>query len=233
MCTVTSGPREVRTLTFLYWFQKYLQPALDLWSGTEFRTPTGKRGQSREQDQYLLTSWLIPYELLKQREHTDLSWLKNGRQMQWCFMRNSHLKVIATITDEQSNTGNRDPRVFTPLSYSSCAWTAFNLIFLELSSLPPCNCRGRNLTLWRIKLLYILSIHTLSAYHTEYSAVPFEIPIPLCRREIKVFLVRNIKIMKTRGRQNVELLVLNLAVYRTHWSLGCDSFNRTVMNSFL
>jgi len=32
--------------------------------------------------------------------------------------------------------------------------------------------------------------------------------------------------MKTRGRQNVELLVLNLAVYRTYWPPGYDSFNR-------
>jgi len=38
--------------------------------------------------------------------------------MQWCFTRNSHLKVTATITDEKSNIGNRDPRVFTPLSYN-------------------------------------------------------------------------------------------------------------------
>jgi len=61
-----------------------------------------------------------------------------------------------------------------------------------------------------------MSIYKLISYHKEYSAVPFKISIPLCPRTIKVFLVRHIKSMKTRGRQNVELLVLNLAVYRTY-----------------
>jgi hypothetical protein len=132
----------------------------------------------------------------------------------------SQLKVAATITDEQSNhTGNRDPMVCNPVSYSSCAWTAFILIFLGYSSLSPCNCWGKILTLWRLKFTFYLYTH--SARTIEHGKGPFEIPIPLCRRTIKVFLVRNIKNINTRGRQNVELLVLNLAVYRTYWTLGC------------
>jgi hypothetical protein len=37
--------------------------------------------------------------LFKRKEHTELSWLKNGRQMKLCFMRNSHLKLLQQMSN--------------------------------------------------------------------------------------------------------------------------------------
>jgi len=50
-------------------------------------------------NQYFVTSWPIRYELFERRERTELSWLKNGRQMQLCFMRNSHLKLLQQMSN--------------------------------------------------------------------------------------------------------------------------------------